>query len=289
LKDLAFNFKKLTFSNRDGSFATQANRMRMLSLFSDQLHEAGYRQLKDPSQLKGRHVNALVERWKKEEISAGTIKNRMAVIRWWAEKVGKQSIVHRDNAMYGIDNRQYVTNEQKAQVLDNAKLDSIKEVHVKMSLELQRAFGLRKEESIKFQPHFADRGDHIVLKGSWTKGGKERVVPVRNEMQRELLDRLHKAVGKASLIPCNRSYIQHVKIWERHTQKAGLSKLHGLRHQYAQDRYTELTGRAAPAAGGRSSKDLTAKEKKEDLEARLIISKELGHVREQITAVYLGR
>ncbi len=119
-----------------------------------------------------------------------------------------------------------------------------------MNLEMQRAFGLRKEESIKFQPQFADKGDHIVLKASWTKGGKERIVPVRNEMQRELLDRLHKAVGKASLIPPSRTYIQHVKIWERHTQKAGLSRLHGLRHQYAQDRYFELTGLVAPSAGG---------------------------------------
>jgi integrase len=191
--------------------------------------------------------------------------------------------------MYGIDNRQYVTNEQKAQVLDRVKLGSIKEDHVKMSLELQHAFGLRKEESIKFQPYYADKGDHIVLKGSWTKGGKERVIPVRNEIQRALLDRLHKAVGKASLIPPTRSYIQHVKIWERHTQKAGLSKLHGLRHQYAQDRYTELTGLIAPAAGGRSSKELTSEEKRIDQEARLRISKEMGHEREQITAVYLGR
>jgi integrase len=289
MRDLTYGFKKLTENNRDGSFSTQANRSRMLSLFSDQLHEAGYRQLKEPNQMKGRHVNALVERWQKEEISAGTMKNRMSVIRWWAEKVNKQSVVHRDNVMYGIDNRKYVTNEQKAQVLDNAKLNSIKDDHVKMNLELQRAFGLRKEESIKFQPHFADRGDHIVLKGSWTKGGKERIIPVRNEMQRELLDRLHKAVGKASLIPPNRSYIQHVKIWERHTQKAGLSKLHGLRHQYAQDRYTELTGLIAPAAGGRSSKELSNEEKQGDLEARLTISKEMGHEREQITAVYLGR
>ena len=38
-----------------------------------------------------------------------------------------------------------------------------------MSLELQQAFGLRREEAIKFIPSFADRGDHLVLKASWTK------------------------------------------------------------------------------------------------------------------------
>jgi integrase len=289
MRDLTYNFKQLAQRNRDGSFATQANRMRMLSLFADQLQEAGFYALKTADQLKGRHVEALVRRWQKEQISAGTMKNRMSVIRWWAEKVNKASVVYRDNKAYGINNRQYVTNEQKAQVLDQEKWALVADERVKMSLALQKAFGLRKEEAIKFQPAYADQGGFIRLKSSWTKGGKERVIPVRNEAQRLLLDSLYKAVGKASLIPPTRSYIQQVKIYERHTQKVGLSKLHGLRHQYAQDRYTELTGLIPPAAGGKSSKALSVAEKQQDLEARLLISREMGHEREQITAVYLGR
>jgi hypothetical protein len=47
-----------------------------------------------------------------------------------------------------------------------------------MSLRLQAAFGLRREESIKFRPDYADRSDHIILKGSWTKGGRERAIPI---------------------------------------------------------------------------------------------------------------
>ena len=49
------------------------------------------------------------------------------------------------------------------------------------------------------------------------------------------------------------------------------------------------TGWAAPAAGGPRSRDLTPGQKAIDREARLTISRELGHEREQITAVYLGR
>src|SRR5205085_7900825 len=45
-----------------------------------------------------------------------------------------------------------------------------------MSLRLQAAFGLRREESIKIRPDWADRGDVLKLKDSWTKGGKERDV-----------------------------------------------------------------------------------------------------------------
>ncbi len=69
----------------------------------------------------------------------------------------------------------------------------------------------------------------------------------------------------------------------------GLSKTHGLRHAYAQDRYREITGWAAPAAGGPTSKQLNPAQRDRDQLARLQISRELGHGREQITAVYLGR
>jgi len=44
--------------------------------------------------------------------------------------------------------------------------------YVRMSLRLQAAFGLRREESIKFQPRYADHGDHIAIKGSWATGGR---------------------------------------------------------------------------------------------------------------------
>ena len=45
----------------------------------------------------------------------------------------------------------------------------------------------------------------------------------------------------------------------------------------------------APADGGLASEVLTPEQKAHDRQARLIISRELGHEREQIIAVYLGR
>jgi hypothetical protein len=83
--------------------------------------------------------------------------------------------------------------------------------------------------------------------------------------------------------------VQQLRIYEGQTLRAGLSQLHGLRHAYAQQRYEELTGWKAPAAGGPTIKTLTPDQKAKDREARLTISHELGHEREQITAVYLGR
>ena len=95
--------------------------------------------------------------------------------------------------------------------------------------------------------------------------------------------------GLGSLIPGGRQYIEQLRIYERHTANAGLSKMHGLRHAYAQERYRELTGWPSPHAGGPTKKALTLAQQQADQRARLAISQELGHVREQITAVYLGR
>ena len=168
------------------------------------------------------------------------------------------------------------------------QLAQIKDVYVAMSLVLQRAFGLRREEAIKFMPSYADQGDHLRLKRSWTKGGKPRVIPIRTETQRSVLQQAHRLTGKGSLIPSTKNYVQQLHTYERLTSRAGLSKLHGLRHAYAQARYQELTGWLAPNAGGPARSALTAEHRIVDERSRLTVSEELGHSRIEITSVYLG-
>ena len=178
MRDLNYRLKGICNRNRDGSYSTRSRRWKELNLIARQLHEIGYTRFKDPHKLKGRHVTSLVERWKAEGLSAGTMKTRMASLRWGAEKVGRESVIDPSNAAYGIGERQYVTNESKAVFMSHGDLSKVKDAHVRASLELQRAFGLRREECLKFQPHFGDRGDKLLLKASWCKGGREREIPV---------------------------------------------------------------------------------------------------------------
>jgi site-specific recombinase XerC len=288
VRDLNYQLKQLCRHNRDGSYATQQNRERALDLIAEQLRALDYRHLGAQS-LKPRHVEALIAKWQRDGISTGTIKNRMAVLRWWAEKVGRQNVIARENAHYGIPERSHIATQSKACSVDTAALARIADPHVRLSLELQQAFGLRREAAIKFQPAYADRGDHLLLKPSWTKGGKARVIPVQSPHQREVLARVHALAGRGSLIPAQRNYKQQLRIYERHTGNAGLSRPHGLRHAYAQSRYAALTGRLAPAAGGPGARSLTPQQRAADRAARLIISRDLGHEREAVTAVYLGR
>ena len=287
MRDLNYQLKQLCRRNKDGSFSTQRDRERLLTQIADQLHALSYRHMSTQS-LKPKHIEALVKRWQQEGLSAGALKNRMAAIRWWARKVNRQNVVARSNDHYGIPNRQFVTHASKAKTLIQQDLDRVCNPRVRMSLELQQAFGLRREEAIKFMPSFADRSDHLLLKATWTKGGKARVIPIRTEKQHAVLDQAHQLVGKGSMIPSAKNYRQQLRMYEAETSRAGLSRMHGLRHAYAQDRYHELTGWLAPAAGGPSVKTLTPDQRQLDRQARLTISLELGHERTEILGIYLN-
>lgn len=276
--------------NKDGSFSTQATRRDVLGLVANQLREMGHYDMAATG-LKPKHVNKLLERWKAEDLSPATMKNRVAHLRWWAEKIGKSGVIPKANAALGIERRVYVTNESKGVELASGDLAKIKDERLRVSVELQCAFGLRREECLKFQPSYATSGgpDSIKLKASWCKGGREREVPIRNDYQRDVLVRAATLAGLGSMIPKDQSYIERLKQYEYATNRAGMSRLHGLRHEYAQARYRELTGWEAPARDGPTAKELTKNQKAQDLAARLQISQELGHNREAITAVYLGR
>ena len=69
MDDLTYTLRALCQRNRDGSHATQADRLRTLTLASPQLGDAGFRQMR-ASSLKGKHVAALLERWQ----SRGTVR-----------------------------------------------------------------------------------------------------------------------------------------------------------------------------------------------------------------------
>jgi hypothetical protein len=288
MRQLNYDLKQLCHRNGDGSYGTQADRLRILQLVADQLHEAGFKDLRATG-LKPKHVEALAQRWQAESLNAGTIKNRMAQLRYWAEKIGKRNIIARYNADYGIANRQLVSTVSKARELTAAELAKVSDPYTRLSLQLQAAFGLRRAESIKIQPAWADRGNVLVLRASWCKGGRVREIPVRNDAQRQLLNEAKVFVGRGSLIPQDSRYIDQLRRFEYHCSQAGIHHVHGHRHAYAQTRYRELTGWNAPAAGGPSSRSLTPAQKEIDRAARLVISQELGHERESVTAIYLSR
>ena len=290
-KDIAKELASLCARNKDGSFATQADRANILHAAARTLQKAGYQNLAAAS-LKPKHVDVLLKQWQADGLAVGTIKNRMAAVRWWAEKVGKQNCVPRTNDAAGIARRSYVAKESKAQQLDQDTLAKIGHERLRVSLELQQAFGLRREEALKFQPDYAmaSIGNAIELKASWCKGGRARTIPITSDYQREVLTRAAALAGKGgSMIPPDKTYVAWLSTYKEATRTAGARRLHGLRHGYAQARFEALAGFKSPAAGGPSKAQLTPEQREIDLRVRLQISSELGHGREEVTAVYLGR
>ena len=278
-------------NNTERSQSTQASRASHLHIMARELSEMGYRHL-SPRNLKRKHVDALVGRWLQARLAIVTIKSRVSTMRWLARAIGKPNVIPRTNAELGIPDRSHAGRGSKAITLTQEQLERVPSPYVRISLELEQAFGLRREEATKIKPHEAHQGDWLVLESSWCKGGRARKIRIQTKGQRDLLERakvLAETTPERSLIP-EKTYRKHIKIYERQTYKAGIRAPHGLRHAYAQARYEVLTGWPCPAAGGPSVRELKSKEEKHrDERARAIITEEMGHGRVQITSLYVSR
>ena len=287
MRTLNYQLKVLCEHNRDGSYANKAARARNLQTIADELYGLGFIHLNAHS-LKRKHVVALIQLWQARGVSSRTQANRMAHIRWWAQKVGRMHLLDPTNASLGISRTSAKNTQSKAWTITPAQLAKIKNPYLRLSIRMQQAFGLRREESLKFRPSYADHIDYIDLKGSWTKGGRPRTIPVTMPDQRPLLDEVKDLVADKSLIPAGMSYVEQIRKYQTLTIRSNLRNLHGLRHAYAQRRYLMLTGWPCPFQDGKSKKEMTPEELERDLAARLQVSHELGHGRIKITSVYLG-
>jgi hypothetical protein len=282
---LAYDLKHIALGDGVGSYLTRNQRHRGLQLMARELRELGYK-LPAASSLKPRHVEALINHWQTAALSAGTMKNRMGWLRWWAAKVRKPNVVPRDNESAGIErrtafggNRAHVTPAKKMAALPH---------RMQLALRLQMGFGMRLEESLKFRVSQADKGNRLAMQSSWCKGGRAREIPVTHPRQRALLDELRQACGDGSLIPQGQRYVDFRKEIEHVTWGASIRNMHGHRHWYAQWRYQALTGHPCPAAGGATYERMSRAEKAADFRARMRISNELGHGRLSVTDTYLG-
>ena len=92
MRQLHFDLLRLLEDDRQGSHGSRRARRYVLAQAAETLHRLGYRGLRARG-LKGRHIEALVAEWRRQGLADGTVKNRMAHLRWLAKKVGKPGIV----------------------------------------------------------------------------------------------------------------------------------------------------------------------------------------------------
>lgn len=295
VKSADFSINEIVKQSSYRSYASRNDMSVMLKKSIKDLHQLGYK-LSHVKGFKAKHVYKLVEHWKAQNKSTATIKNYLSKFRALGKILKDDKLVKIDNAHYSIGSRQYFPANSKA--IHAVDFSKCTDPYIRLSMEGQYLFGLRREESIKFIVSEATRRNGLIdLKTTWTKGGIGRSVPITNQEQLDWLERVRQTVNTGqALIYEGSSYVEQLNKYAYQTRLMGLRQLHGLRHAYAQRRYRELTsyyspnkeGWECPFNGGPMKNELTSDQKNIDFKVRHILTRELGHSRLSILKSYLA-
>lgn len=285
--------------DKRASYRTAKARAYVTHSAINELRTGGYK-IKSLLNIDQRHITVIVGRWLQRGLSASTLQTRFSALRWLAAAIGKAGLV-RDPSFYGVPpeavTRTYVATEDKSwrshgvnsgEVIQAAAKE---DEWVSTQLELMDAFGLRMAESILLRPAHA-RTKSVLRIEEGTKGGRTRLVPIETERQEQAFQRaleLSKRSARGNLVPPGKG-VQQAKdrLYYVVRHKLGISKAskgvtpHGLRHQFAGDRYQEISGHPTTVRGG------SIVDRAIDEAARQTVSNELGHSRLGVTAAYTG-
>jgi hypothetical protein len=175
---------------------------------------------------------------------------------------------------------------------------------VGLQLEVMLRFALRRKEAVMFCPALAEVPAHALPAGAspgdylaflrvkrGTKGGRVRYTAIRNDRQRQVLERALAAAPRPGMHigRPGQSLKQALDRFSNVLRRCGVSRrqlgvtAHGLRHDFAADLYFELTDMPAPIKGSPANIDPAVMSA-----AYLEGARQLGHGRPRITGAYLG-
>lgn len=281
-----------------GSGTQEKRKTVILGFFSD-LFFLGF-MIESIFNLKEKHLKAVFNFLEEQGQSPSTIQNKVSIMRVFCGWIGKNGMV-RDSALYVKDKssvrRSMIVREDKSwegKGIDvPAKLAEIskKDETVGLVLELCWAFGLRVKEALMLRPHVAHESEFIWVRDG-TKGDRSRVIPIKNDVQRNVLERAKAVADKKSGFIGKRGKTFEQKLRRFYyvlkacgiTLHEGQITAHGLRHQYMQDRFKHLVGIDAPVKGG----NLGEVDKDELHVASQKLMEEAGHTRVSIGSSYYG-
>lgn len=287
---------------RDCSPKTRLERRNNLRRVFAELYVLGYR-LSTPTSLKQKHVQALAEHWKLKKLSAKTILGLLSNLREFCRWINKHGLVGDIEDYYGA-REEFVLQTAAAKDLSwesrGIELCSLFERASQLDrrfeifLRLMRFFGLRVKEAIEFRPWLATAMDDDYLQVTHgTKGGKPRLVKIRNDFQRQVLIAAKEIVGPE----VNSRLRWPDKTWKQAqshfyylmrcfgaTKKSLEVTAHGLRHEFLQGEYEIYAGVPAAIKGTGALPGA----KKDHQRATLAVSLQAGHFRPTISAGYCG-
>jgi integrase/recombinase XerD len=210
-----------------------------------------------------KHVVEYIQHLKDNKYSPYTIKQIGAAIAKLGEAIGRPNWRNIANAATADvkrskKSRAYGKNCERV-------IEAVAQEDTKMILSLAAIVGLRISEALNVRASDLD-GRMLRVKG---KGGLVRIVELPDEILEKLKPFMEiKPSGK--VFNKDPSSVQRALRKACETLKIECKGVHGLRHDYAVNRYTELRD------GGFEEED-----------SKRVVSKELGHTRVKITDAYL--
>lgn len=292
-KNLMLQVNKLAKHSKGVSQTSQRQYYNHMDQFMRYIaDEYGVQNVKNIS---GKHLASYIQERQSEGKSAGTVKNDLAAVRYYHNQMDKTRYFLPDNKelkekhdvslerrMFGGVNRRWNEIEYAA-MLNHAV--AVNRPEIAQMMNLGREQGLRLHEVVRLNRsdlEKAMRTDLLTVKG---KGGLIRDVPLKSHMK-DLVKALVNATerGNKVFVPQDKKahqVIQSVKDFIRNNRDRisccnerdpdVKMTFHGLRHGYAYQEYTNFINQ------GLSETD-----------ARLAVSKLIGHSREDVTRIYLG-
>lgn len=234
--------------------------------------------------IKPKHLHAYVEFMQDLGYSTSYVTTNLSAIRFFYDQVGNDSTKLPSNSKLGV-----ISRSKQERIGDNKAWTSLEvESFIRHAsnvghsrygdmARLSSQLGLRLHEVCRLDKNHLrqalDEGK-LTIKG---KGGLVRTIYVYDK---SLIQELYDSTRRGEKVFIKQGEQTHkimknIQMFIYNNQKEFSCKdknitFHGLRHYYAQQRYSELIGRG-----------LT------DLQARKIVSLELGHYRINITEIYL--
>jgi hypothetical protein len=292
--------RKHAIKDKDVSHKTEEEDRRefYFAFFAELRSNTDARMRVRPRNLGNRQIAFMVRRWVARGLEPGTIQLYLSYLRTFARWIGHRGMV--------LPAEKYLDDSTKVQrsyaaatdkswsahgVIPDAKIAEVTafDRFVGCQLLMARRFNLRVKEGIMCVPHSAEIDGQLEVKRG-TKGGRLRFVAIDSHDKRAALDAAKRVAGSidANLGRPGRSLEQNLKRFRYVMRKFGITKAaigvtaHGLRHEYANDRYEEFAGVPSPVRGEPPI------ERKADRAARLRLAEELGHSRENISSAYGG-
>lgn len=201
--------------------------------------------------LKPGHVAAYVADMQKQNLSPGTMANRLSAVRQLAAAIGKANIVHRTNAEYGINrvrNNPVIADRDgieqiKAALAERAQQGDRVAMMTYAATLLRDAFGLRAKESILSSWLIMHEG-RLYLRIEGAKGGRVRNLEVKTPEQLNAahqIDAMATALGSGTgrIIPPEMSlkeaYDAQRSLWsELGGNRQDRTHMHAQRHDLLQ-------------------------------------------------------